>query len=113
MLSSSLNGTPSGSGAQQWLAPKQHAFASQAGPNAQFPNGMPGGNNMMMPPINMFPGFLQQMATQTARPIGSIDDDQVLVRAFRERNGRNYRQVLESLDMVCFPIMGLSCCDFG
>jgi hypothetical protein len=102
MHSPASNGVPSGSGTQQWPASQQHPFMPQGGPNAQLPNGMSGANNMIMPPMpmNMFPGFLHQVASQTKRPIGSIDDDQVLVRAFRERNGRNYRQVLESLDMV-------------
>lgn len=111
VLSSSYNGVPSGSGTQQWPASQQHPFMPQSGPNALFPNGMPGANNMMIPPMamNMFPRFLQQVATQTKRPIGSIDDDQVLVRAFRERNGRNYRQVLESLDMVCLQTGDLCC----
>jgi hypothetical protein len=77
--------------------------------NPSFSNGMPFLGNMMMPPapINMFQGFLQNMTTQKKRPIGSIDDDQVLIRAFREGNGRNYRQILESLDMVSASLLKL------
>jgi hypothetical protein len=46
-------------------------------------------------------GFMQQMASQPKVPIGTIDDDMILIREFKEANGRNPKQILESLDMVC------------
>lgn len=58
-------------------------------------------NVPMQPNMNMFSGFMQHMANQMRVQIGSIDDDQVLVREFQEAQGRNARQILESLDMVC------------
>jgi hypothetical protein len=102
MFSPTLSGTPSGSTSQQWPA-AQHPFIPPPGINTTSPF-VNGANNMMMPPMAILPGFVQPMAAPAKRPIGSIDDDQVLVRAFRERNGRNYRQVLESLDMVCTTV---------
>jgi hypothetical protein len=68
-------------------------------PNQPWFSGM-ASVNPMNNPMNMF-GFMQQMASQPKVPIGTIDDDMILIREFKEANGRNPKQILESLDMVC------------
>lgn len=60
--------------------------------------------HMMMPQFSMG-GMMPNLMMPPAKPIGSEEDDSLLVKALKEADatGKTYRQALDALHMVCLP----------